>query len=471
VLILLICGTFEPFPESLIVCDRQEQIVWINAAARRFFEVASQALCQETGYQQFLQRYARDDAQQRPLSSEQWLMNLVCAEETGCGSPENTLLLQMPSGRKVSVNVHSFLVSDPQHNAGETVHVFQETTHHSQKALHLQRVHEAVLTLTEAIVQLPEQMDLSWPEETLLLSPPVLFVAQQLVDVIRHVLDCRRVNVLALGPPAGHLYFVAGSGFTAEQEQLWREMGGRFLPSEMVDETVLARFHANQEVLLASHHLPKRELLPGVRGPETFLLIPLFVEQQWAGVLTIVKANSDRGFTSEEIALVKIVAAQTVLVMECLRCFQSQAEARTRARVLHEVTHLTDEFLILASHELRTPLTGIMGNLQLAQRRLETLKRQLATQPNHVHEQIAQAQQPLTCASQSAHLQQRMINDLIDDARVRTNQLALSMAPCDLLALTKEVVVEQQRSVPERTIVLETLPAEPAVPLIADARR
>ncbi|HEX4716245.1 MAG TPA: histidine kinase, partial [Ktedonobacteraceae bacterium] len=77
----------------------------------------------------------------------------------------------------------------------------------------------------------------------------------------------------------------------------------------------------------------------------------------------------------------------------------------------------------------------------------------------------------LTCASQSAHLQQRMINDLIDHARVRTNQLALSMAPCDLLALTKEVVVEQQRSVPERTIVLETLPAEPAVPLIADARR
>jgi len=66
---------------------------------------------------------------------------------------------------------------------------------------------------------------------------------------------------------------------------------------------------------------------------------------------------------------------------------------------------------------------------------------------------------------------QRMINDLIDDARIQTNQLALSLQPSDLLALLKEAVARQQQSAPESMIVLERMTTEDAVPILADAQR
>lgn len=203
------------------------------------------------------------------------------------------------------------------------------------------------------------------------------------------------------------------------------------------------------------------------------LLIPLFLEQQWAGVLILVRASTEHAYTSEEIALIQAVTAQSVLIMEYLRCFHAQAETRIRALVLHEVNHLASEFLTLASHELRTSLTGIMGHLQLAQRRLEAFKGQAAHQAGPVHERLTHVQQPLASASAAARLQQRMINDLIDDARIQTNTLPLSMHPCDLSALTRDVVARQRQAMSARTIEL-SMPAalrRPSVPMPAGSRR
>jgi signal transduction histidine kinase len=42
---------------------------------------------------------------------------------------------------------------------------------------------------------------------------------------------------------------------------------------------------------------------------------------------------------------------------------------------------------------------------------------------------------------------------------------------CDLIALLREAVTHQQRLAPERTIVLDVIPIEQGVPIIADAER
>jgi signal transduction histidine kinase len=347
-----------------------------------------------------------------------------------------------------------------------------DITHRYQKVRHLQRVHQAVSSLKEAIAHIPEHLDFTSPEGPFLLSPPVIFVAQQLVDVIGQVLDCQDVRLLAFGPPAGHLHYVVGSGFTSEQEQYGREKSGCFLPSEVVDETLLAHLDANQEMILPSDCL---RLPPGVRtnlfGTANLLVIPLFLEKQLAGGLVIGKAGFDTGYPPEEIELVKAVATQAVLVIECLRCSYEQAETRTRELVRQEMDRLLNEFLNLASHELNTSLTVIKGNIQLAQRRLTLLKRQVTEQPERVSEQLEQVQQPLASATQSARLQERLIKELIDDARIQANTLELHLKQCDLIALLREAVTHQQRLAPERTIVLEVIPIEQVVPIIADAER
>src|SRR5260370_12760116 len=111
-------------------------------------------------------------------------------------------------------------------------------------------------------------------------------------------------------------------------------MRGCSLPSEIVGETVLARLAANQEVILPADRL---RLPPGFRedyGAENLLLIPMFFEKQLAGALVIAKAGFDSGYAPDEIELVKAVATETVLILECCYCLHKQDETPARAMVV-----------------------------------------------------------------------------------------------------------------------------------------
>jgi signal transduction histidine kinase/PAS domain-containing protein len=459
---------FESLPDSVIACDGEGRILRLNAAALKLFEISSEELCQRMDYQEFLHCYTMGNEQQRAIALQPWLMHLVVDDEAASGLQKETMVLQLPSGREAYVTMCGLPLLDAHKQAVGTIYVFHEITHRYQKALHLQRVHQAVLCLREAIAHIPEQIPFTFPEGPFLLSHPVLFVAQQLVDVIGHVLDCQHVSLAALGP-AGRLYYAVGSGLTSEQEQYRRERRGCFLPSDFVDEPVLARLRAGQEVVLPSDHLP-----PGSRAdsvPKNHLLLPLFLEQQPVGLLEIAKVGVDSGYTAEEIELVKTVAAETMLVIDCLHCLCEQAEERARALAQQEMSLLVNEFLNLASHELNTPLTAIKGNIQLAQRRLATLKRQLAEQPGRVGEQLEQVQHSLASAAQSARLQERIIKALMDDARIQSGTLELHTTHRDLSLLLREAVANQQRLAPERAIVLENMPPERVVPVMVDAER
>jgi len=462
---------FDPLPDGVIVCDGAGKILQANAAALQLFEVPSEALCRGRDYQKFLARYESSDEPQRASALEPWLMRLLVDEETAGSLQYETRALQLPSGRTVYVTLCALPLLDAQQQPLGSVCVFHEITHRYQKALHLQRVHQAVSTLREAIAHIPEHIPCASPEGIFLLSPPVLFVAQQLVDVIRQVLDCQHVNILALEPGAGRVHYAVGSGFTPEQEQYRREIRGRFLPSDFVDATVLARLFAGQEMVLPNDRVHG---LPGYRtdvGVKQLLVVPLFLEQQLVGALVIAKAGVDSGYMPEEIEFVKAVAAETMLVIDYIHCLSEQVETRVRARAQQELGLLINDFLNLASHELKTPLTVIKGNLQVAQRRLATLKRQLAEQPEGMHEQLEQLQQPLASATQSTRLEERIIQDLLDDARIQSHTLQLHPTRWDLNALLREVVATQQRAAPERTIVLKSLPPERVVPVLADAER
>src|SRR5260370_2029711 len=122
-------------------------------------------------------------------------MSLFSDGEEATSQQEAIIEIKGRYGRKVYAKMRCLSVSlptpDAQQQAVATIYVFHDITRRYRKALHLQRVRQAVSRLQEVIAHLPEQMDFASPEGLFLLSPPVLFVTRQLVEVIGQVLDCQ----------------------------------------------------------------------------------------------------------------------------------------------------------------------------------------------------------------------------------------------------------------------------------------
>ncbi len=147
---------------------------------------------------------------------------------------------------------------------------------------------------------------------------------------------------------------------------------------------------------------------------------------------------------------------------------------RQNERALREANQQMSDFLSLASHELRTPLTGIIGHLQLAQRRLNRLAlgdmQWSAAHTRDGADRLTQVEETLRRAEQQARLMNRLVGDLLDASRIQTDRLTLRPGMCDLVMIVQEVVEEQRQVWPNRTITLSP-PGAPQAPLLADADR
>ena len=106
---------------------------------------------------------------------------------------------------------------------------------------------------------------------------------------------------------------------------------------------------------------------------------------------------------------------------------QLEAEAQ-----LKEALRARDEFLSIASHELRTPLTSLKLQLQVTQRRIERGDPS-AYEPDWVGKLVEQSNRQLARLA-------RLVNDMLDIARIRTGRLVIEPSVVDAVALTREVL-------------------------------
>lgn len=101
------------------------------------------------------------------------------------------------------------------------------------------------------------------------------------------------------------------------------------------------------------------------------------------------------------------------------------------------VERLQQEFIVMVTHDLKTPLTSIKGLSQLM------LRRQEYSQPSLE-----------TIVSQSNHLE-RLINDLLDVARLEAGRLDLQFAPVDLGQLAHLAATQAQATTSRHSIRVE----------------
>lgn len=141
---------------------------------------------------------------------------------------------------------------------------------------------------------------------------------------------------------------------------------------------------------------------PGVpEGAQSARIAPLEIKGAIVGVIAIVEDVSDRVASEREL--------------------RSQIEASETARGLaEEAVRVKDEFLATLSHEIRTPLNAVLGWTKILLGR--PIEPEMLTRALQVIDRNAVAQT-------------RLIDDMLDMARIMSGKLRLEMQPVDLSAV------------------------------------
>ncbi len=112
---------------------------------------------------------------------------------------------------------------------------------------------------------------------------------------------------------------------------------------------------------------------------------------------------------------------------------------------LIEIDRLKDEFFSMAAHELRTPLTAIKGYVQI-----------LAKQLANVEAPSPMILKSLTTLREQGDRMERLINELLDFARIETGQLMFRYRDFNIISLVEESVSEAASASQRHWISLQT---------------
>jgi len=169
---------------------------------------------------------------------------------------------------------------------------------------------------------------------------------------------------------------------------------------------------------------------------QTARIAPLESEGQIIGTITVVEDVSERIVTERELR-------NQILVAE-------------RARITAEdASKLKDDFLATLSHEIRTPLNAVLGWARI-----------LRTQP-----QLKSRDHALEVIERNAGAQLRLVEDLLDMARVVSGKLRLDIKPVAMEQVVRAALDVVEPSAVAKRIAIRTHLDAPGVTVKADADR
>lgn len=142
------------------------------------------------------------------------------------------------------------------------------------------------------------------------------------------------------------------------------------------------------------------------------MIVPLVARGETLGVITFATTVSARRYDVADLGLAEDLARRCALAVDNARLYREAQEAnRTK-----------DRFLAMVSHELRSPLNAVVMWAHLLRTgRLDEAKSKRA----------------LAAIERSGQLQVRLIEDLLDVARITSGKLHLERAPVDLRGIVE----------------------------------
>jgi PAS domain S-box-containing protein len=223
------------------------------------------------------------------------------------------------------------------------------------------------------------------------------------------LLDADVATVFRLDAASGTLFLVAGGGprgsTVNRNTSVPRGRGLVGLAVERSEAVVSTDLLTDTRILYEPEMRARIEAARHRAG----LAVPLFVQGRITGALFVGRLAGQR-FSDDEVKLVTAFANQAAVAMQNAELYDA-AQRANRAK---------DEFLAMLGHELRNPLGAITGAIGV-------LKAFGSQEPT-----VERARSVIE--RQGQHLS-RLVDDLLDVARVTTGKVRLNRRPVDLGAL------------------------------------
>lgn len=160
-------------------------------------------------------------------------------------------------------------------------------------------------------------------------------------------------------------------------------------------------------------------------GLRSYISTPLVARGRSLGVLTLVR--TDNRYDKNDLSVATELAARAALALDNALLFRAAEEAN-RAK---------DDFFAMISHELRTPLTAIVG---------------WATMLNSISVDEETRRTGMAEIQRSAQSQARLIDDLLDTARISAGKIHLELRKVSLDSVIDESVALVHQVLAEKHI-------------------
>jgi signal transduction histidine kinase len=177
-----------------------------------------------------------------------------------------------------------------------------------------------------------------------------------------------------------------------------------------------------------------------------YISVPLKTRHGTVGAISFVSAESGRRYGPDDLAFATEVAARAGLAVDNAITYAEAAEA----------SRLKDEFLGTLSHELRTPLNAVLGYIGMMQAGAIKAERR-----DHA----------MAVVQRNAEALRRIVDDVLDVARVMSGKLRLTLADMALQPVLTEAIATVTPAARAKGIDLVTRLDVPSAFITGDADR
>ena len=222
-------------------------------------------------------------------------------------------------------------------------------------------------------------------------------------------------------------------------------------PGSMTEEILRKR----QPVILADMRNVGRSMAPylaEVCGDCQALVTPLYAEDEPLGSLVLLNSRqSGREFREPDILRARTLGDLTSLALRRVRLMEEEREQKEKAEA---AVRVRDETLGIVSHDLRNPLTKIALAADL-----------LSDSPPEEQDEL------IATIQTSARQAQRLIQDLLDVARLEAGRFSVNRAPVDPDQILREVCESHQPLADQKRQRILCSVEQPLPKILADRDR